>query len=105
MVKKALGVLERLHEKLVSERGRGGGAAENALNGIFRLDSRRKEQAMRRLKKKKQEKNRKKRNGSKWLELWMEIHLLERFVYQVRLCCIAGYCVSACVVVSPFLYI
>jgi hypothetical protein len=45
----ALGVLDRLHEKLVKERGRGG-QAENALNGIFRLDSRRKEQAMRRQK-------------------------------------------------------
>ena len=44
-----MGVLDRLHEKLVKERGRGG-QAENALNGIFRLDSRRKEQAMRRQK-------------------------------------------------------
>ena len=34
----ALGVLDRLHEKLIKERGRGG-QAENASLGIFRLDS------------------------------------------------------------------
>ena len=43
----ALGVLERLYEKLVKERGRGHNA-ENALNGIFNLDSKKKGQDERR---------------------------------------------------------
>ena len=61
----ALSVLDRLHEKLVKERGRGG-QAENALNGIFRLDNRRKEQETRRKNKKKNQNSRKNlKNGTK----------------------------------------
>lgn len=59
----ALGVLERLHDKLIKERGRGHNA-ESALQGIFKLDSRRKEQAQRRKKARQQAASKKKKKSS-----------------------------------------